>query len=170
MKVGEWTMLRLHKEYSISLTARLTKKLTQQYVGPFHIVKKVGRLAYKLNISPDWRIYPIFSVAQLEPAPPPAKNSFARPFPSNPPPIFVKGNTDKVKSYEIEKLLNKCQVKKSKGQAIEYFVRWKGYGPEWDRWYNVKKLDKAVAFVDNYEVSLAATKTHFINRNIDFFS
>ena len=53
MKVGEWALLRLHKGYSISTTAGITKKLTQQYVGPFCIIEKVGHLAYKLDISPD---------------------------------------------------------------------------------------------------------------------
>lgn len=133
MKVGEWAMLRLHKGYSIPATAGVTKKLTQQYVSPFRIVEKVGRLAYRLDVPPDWRIHPVFSVAQLEPAPPPAEDPFGRPFLSKSPPVFVKGDTDKMKSFEIEKLLNKRQIKKRKGQAIKYLVRWKGYGPEWDR-------------------------------------
>lgn len=96
-------------------------------------------------------------MAQLEPAPPTAKDRFARPFPSNPLPVFVEGNTDKLKSFEIEKLLNKRQFKKGKGHTIEYLVRWKGYSPEWNRWYNVKEFDNAVAFVDDYEATLTAT-------------
>ena len=123
MKVGEWAMLRLHKGYNIPATAGVTRKLTQQYVGPFRIVEKVGRLAYRLDVPLDWRIHPVFSVAQLEPAPPPAEDPFARPFPSNPPPVFVEGDTDKLKSFEVEKLLNKQQVKKGRGQATEYLVR-----------------------------------------------
>lgn len=52
MKVGEWAMLCLHKGYSIPLTLGVTKKLTQQYVGPFCISEKIGRLAYRLAIPP----------------------------------------------------------------------------------------------------------------------
>ena len=115
-------MLRLHKGYSISVTAGVIKKLVHQYVGPFCIVEKVGRLAYRLDILPDWRIHPVFSVAQLEPAPPPAKDPFGRLFLSNPFPVFVESNTNKVKSFEIEKFLNKRQIKKEQGQAIKYFV------------------------------------------------
>lgn len=123
MKVGKWALLRLHKGYSIPATAGVTKKLTQKYVGPFCIVEKVSRLAYKLNVSPHWRTHPVFSVAQLEPAPPPAKDPIARLFPSNPPSVFVKGDTNKLKSFEIERVLNKRQVRKGKGQAVEYLVR-----------------------------------------------
>ena len=62
-------------------------------------------------------------MAQLEPAPPPAEDPFEKPFPSHPPPVFVEADTDKVKSFEIERLLNKRQIRKEKGRAIEYLVR-----------------------------------------------
>lgn len=42
MKVGDWAMFKLHKGYSIPNSVSMTKKLTQQYVNPFQIVKKVG--------------------------------------------------------------------------------------------------------------------------------
>lgn len=90
MKVRKWAILRLHKGYSISTTAEVTKKLTQQYVGLFRVVEKVGCLAYKFDVSPNWRIHPVFSVAQLELAPPPAKDPFGRPFPTNPLLVFVE--------------------------------------------------------------------------------
>ena len=69
--------------------------------------------------------------------------------------MFVEGDTDRNKSFEIERLLNKHIVKKSKGLAIKYLVRWTGYGPEWDRWYNVKDLDNTVDLVQVYEEGLA---------------
>ena len=100
-------MLRLHKEYNISVTAEVTRKLTKQYVGPFHIVEKVGCLAYKLDVPLNWRIHPVFFMAQMEPALSPAKNFFARLFSSNPPPMFVEGNTNKLKSFKVERLFNK---------------------------------------------------------------
>lgn len=75
-----------------------------------------------------------------------------------------------MKSFEIKRLLNKHQIKKGKGQVIKYLVCWKGYDPEWDRWYNVKEVNNAAALVDKYKASLAFTRTHFLNKNIDFFS
>lgn len=56
-------MLQLYKGYTIPAMTGVTKKLTQQYVGPFCIVEKVGCLAYKLEILSDWRIHPVFSMA-----------------------------------------------------------------------------------------------------------
>lgn len=133
MKVGDWAMLRLHKGYSIPSSAGVTKKLTQQYVGPFRIKERVGRLAYKLKIPDDWRVHPVFSVAQLEPAPKPSDDPFRRLHPHHPSAVFVDGDTDNLKSFEINRLLNKRTIKRGNGLTVEYLVCWTGYGPEWDR-------------------------------------
>ena len=154
MKVGNWAMLRLHRSYSIPSSAGVTKKLTQQYVGPFQIKEKVGRLAYKLKIPDDWRIHPVFLVAQLEPAPEPSDDPFRRPHLHHPPTVFVNGDTDSLKFFEIDRLLNKRTIKRSKGLTVKYLVCWTNYGPEWDRWYNVKDLDNAAELVREYEEGL----------------
>ena len=151
MKVEDWALLKLHKGYSIPSSVGVTKKLTQQYVGPFQIIERVGRLAYKLEVPSNWRIHPVFSVTQLEPAPSPSEDPFHRPRPQQPPSVFVEGDTDKAKFFEIDCLFNKRTVKKNNGLAIEYLVCWTGYGPEWDKWYNIKDLDNAANLVQAYE-------------------
>lgn len=123
MKVEDWAMLRLYKSYSIPSSFGVTKELTQQYVGPFKVLKQVGQLSYKLNIPHNWKMHPVFSIAQLELALLPAKDLFGRPQPKYLPSVFVEGNTDTVKSFEIDRLLNKQTVKKGRGQAVEYLVR-----------------------------------------------
>ncbi len=155
MKIGDWAMLKLHKGYSIPSSVGITKKLTQQYVGPFRILEKIGRLTYKLDVPNDWRIHPVFSVAQFEPAPAPSEDPFHRPCPQQPSSVFVEGDTDHQKSFEVDCFLNKRTVKKGKGLDIEYLVRWTGYGPEWDRWYNIKDLDNAADLVRAYKEGLA---------------
>lgn len=130
MKVGDCAMLKLHKDYSIPSSVRVTKKLMQQYIGPFRVVERVGRLAYNLNVLDDWRIHPVFFVAQLKPASCPTEDLFGRLRLQQPLFVFVEGNIDHHKSFKIERLLNKRTVRKCKGLAIEYFVHWTGYRPE----------------------------------------
>lgn len=115
-------MLKLYKGYSILSSVGVTKKLTQQSVDPFQIVEKVGRLAYKLEVPMDWRIHPVFFIAQLEPAPNPSENPFWRSCLQQHPLVFVEGDIDKHKFFKIDRLLNKRIVKNIKGLAIEYIV------------------------------------------------
>lgn len=85
-------------------------------------MERVGRLAYKLDVPYDWKIHPIFSIMQLKPDSSPAEDPFRRPRPEYLSSVFVEGDTDAVKLFEIDRLLNKQIVKKGKGQAIEYLV------------------------------------------------
>ena len=133
IKIGDWAIIKLYKGYSIPSSVGVTKKLTQQYVGPVRIIERVGRLAYKLDVPNDWKIHLVFFVTQLEPAPSLTKNPFQCPHPQHSPFIFVKGDTDYHKSFEIINILNKRAVKKHKGLVIKYLVCWTGYDPEWDR-------------------------------------
>lgn len=123
-------MLKLYKSYSILSSVRMTKKLIQQYVGPFQIIEKIGCLAYKLEVLTNWKVHPVFSLAQLEPTPAPSKDLFHRPRPQQPPYVFVKSDTDRHKFCEMDHLLNKHTVKKGKGIAIEYLMRWTSYSLE----------------------------------------
>ena len=153
-KVGNWAMLKLHKKYSIASSAGVTKKLTQQYVGPFRALGKVGQLAYKLDVLLDWRMHPVFLVAQLKPAPSPTDDPFHRPRPHMPLIVFVNSDTDASKCFEVERLLNKRTVKKGKGGAVEYLICWTEYGPEWDRWYNINDLEIVADLVHDHEEAL----------------
>lgn len=92
---------------------------------------------------------------QLEPAPEPSDNPFQRPHPHHPLTVFVDGDTDNLKSFEIDRLLIKWTIKRGKGLTVEYLVRWTGYGPEWDKWYNVKDLDNTAELIREYEEGLA---------------
>lgn len=86
-------------------------------------------------------------MAELELASDLSKDPFYSPCQQQPPSVFVEGDTDKHKSFKTDCLLNKRTVRKDKSLAIEYLERWTGYGPKWDRWYNIKDLDNAIELV-----------------------
>ena len=157
LKVGDWALLRLHKGYKIPSTAGVTKKLTQQYVGPFEVIERVGRLAYRLEIPEGWLIHPVFSIAHLEPCPAPGSDPFERSSPDHIPPVST--HPDGSMDCEIERLLNKRTYKKGRGYVTEYLLRWKSYGPEWDRWYDVKDLEGAGELIKEYEEEMAPFNT-----------
>jgi hypothetical protein len=149
LEVGEEAYIRLHKGYK--LPAIKSKKISQQRCGPFPILQRYGRLAYRLDIPKHWRIHDVFSIAHLEPAPK-TKDPYNRPRPEHPDSVFVEGDTEYYKSWEIEKIIDK-QV--SPTGRIRYLVRWKGYGPEDDQWFPSSKLENAKEAVAEFEAKQA---------------
>ncbi|KAJ5757732.1 uncharacterized protein N7511_006426 [Penicillium nucicola] len=56
-------VLRIGRGYNIPVNQLLTRKLGRQYAGHFTVLERVGRLAYKLDLSGDWsRVRPVISV------------------------------------------------------------------------------------------------------------
>ena len=114
IKPGDRAYLRLYKGYLIPANAGVKKVLSQQYVGPFDIIRRVGSQAYKLRLPDYWRIHPVISVAMLEPAPP-GNNPYDRPVPDHPELVHVEGDTKHFRSYEIERLINRQIIRKGRG-------------------------------------------------------
>ena len=122
-------------------------------MSPFDVVAKVDKQVYRLDIFDHWRVHPVFSVAQLKPWPT-DKDPFDRPLPDHPDSVFVEGDIDEYKSYEIDRLLNKRVRRRDKGYSTDYLLRWQGYEPEHDQWYNVKHLEDAPRLIEDYESSM----------------
>ena len=93
----------------------------------------MGKLAYELEIPKSWGIHPVISVAHLEPATTQKNDPFHEERPDHPGPVFVEGDTETSKSYEVESIVGKRTSKDKRGKMkVEYLVRWKEYGPEFD--------------------------------------
>jgi len=62
-EVGDW--VRLYAKNT--RIKRPTKKLSPKQYGPFKVLEKKGSQASKVEISPRWKIHPVFYVSWLEP-------------------------------------------------------------------------------------------------------
>ena len=52
-------------------TTRPTRKSSEKLLGPFEVIAKIGKVAYKLSLPQEMsRIHPVFHVSQLEPVTP----------------------------------------------------------------------------------------------------
>ena len=96
------------------------------------------------------RIYDVVSVAHLEPATNPASDPYERPV-TVPPAVIV----DNHEEYEIDRLIRKRQRRygRAKNATTEYLVRWKGCGPQDDRWMSKEQLRNAPELIDEYELA-----------------
>ena len=61
LKEGDLVYLRLHRGYD--LPGIQNPKLSNQRAGPFKILKKIGTLAYRIEIPRTMRIHPVVSIA-----------------------------------------------------------------------------------------------------------
>ena len=136
--------LRLHHGYN--LPHKPNKKLSNQRAGPFLIKRRVGNLAYELDLPPAWKIHPVISIAQLEPA----NNSsdpYMRPRPTNPGAVEMAKESD---TYEVEKVIKSRIRRYGKKAVTQYLLQWRGYGPEHDEWRNEDECSDCISAVNEF--------------------
>jgi ribosomal protein L21E len=65
-EVGQMVYLRLQPYRQQSVTTKRSLKLSPRFYGPFQIVRKVGKVAYELDLPVTARIHPVVHVSQLK--------------------------------------------------------------------------------------------------------
>ncbi len=146
--MGDWANIRLHHGYDIPANKNSGKKYGQQYVGPFRITDRVGRLAYRLKLPDQWKIHPVFSMAQLEHSPDPASDPYKCLRPTEPPAIITEQKWWPAE-YEIERII--ARREKAPGD-VEYLVRWKSYCANVDLWRRPHQIN-AEEMIQRYEAN-----------------
>jgi hypothetical protein len=117
-----------------------SSKLLPKWIGPFTVVAKVGKAAYRLKLLGNMRIHDVFHVSLLKP--------YVSGHGAPPPPILsVEGDLE----YEIERIIDH---RVHRGHATQYRVRWKGYSAEHDTWEPMSNLRNCRELVQQYQRSL----------------
>ena len=101
-----------------------TQKLMPLFVGPFKVLKRVGEVAYKLELPQTaQQVHPVFHVSLLRPYPVDA----GRRRPEKPMPLLLDEDGD---WYEIDAVLD---TRLSRGRR-QYLVKWKGQDESCNEW------------------------------------
>jgi hypothetical protein len=117
--VGAEVLLSTKK---ISLVTPGPPKLWPKYIGPFRVLQRIGKVAYKLELPANMGIHPVFHVSLLR--------KFVPGKQALPPPLPEAIGSE----YVIEKILDFRIRKVGRGQRKEYLIKWEDYGPEHNTW------------------------------------
>ena len=120
--MGDQVYLKLRPYRHHSLPRRANEKLSPRFYGPFTVEAKVGQVAYRLLLSPEAQIHPVFHVSQLKRA--------IGPFPAQPqlPPQLDQNLEMRV---EPESVMAIGPTSSLPQPNLEVLVKWKGL-PEHD--------------------------------------
>ena len=101
-----------------------------------------------MKLPESWKIHDIISIAQLEPGPK-ENNPFSRTQSNETEPVANKDSDFPL--YEVERLID-CWIRQfRKGKSkIQYCVKWKGWGPEWNSWLSEEDLQDTKELMTEY--------------------
>ena len=145
LEVKDKVFLKLYKEYSIPIVT--SYKLYQQRVRLFEILQKISKLAFKLDIPNNQKIYPIVSIQQIKLALR-KPDLYYRPILDFLEAVYIEGDTDQNKLYELEKVIKKRNTPKG---YVKYLVRQKGYRPEYNKQKSAKEIENEKDLVKDFE-------------------
>jgi hypothetical protein len=107
-------------------TAQPSKKLGHRRLGPFKIIERIGKQAYRLKLSPRYKsIHNVFYVSLLEPY---------RRRPGEELKEIGPEMVDGEEEWEVEKILAHKAVQRGNTVKHEYLVRWLGFTSADDQW------------------------------------
>ena len=132
-EVNQWVYLKLQPYRQLSVKNLVTQKLAKRFYGPFRILKRIGAVAYELELPPTARIHPFFHVSLL-------KACHGHPDTQiYPLPLPVMTDTP-----QPTQVLDTRTITKNSTATTELLVQWEGQEPFEATW------EDKITFINNY--------------------
>ena len=133
--VGDWVLVKLRPHIQTSAKGAPYSKLAKRYYGPFQIIARMGKVAYKLKLPDHSRIHLVFHVSLLKAYIAGANTSSSADLPSE-----AIDNHPVIKPLTI--VASKI-IPSDAGPRLMVLVQWAGLPPEdssWEDWSEFKAL------------------------------
>ncbi|WMV14350.1 hypothetical protein MTR67_007735, partial [Solanum verrucosum] len=151
-QVGDMVLVKFNPRQFKELKG-VHQNLVRKYEGPFGIIAKVGKISYKVELPPHFKIHPFFHVSVLKPyhedKDDPSRNQSRRA------PITITISHDR----EIEAIID-YQAKQKRGQQASAMFLMKGQTPEatWERCEDLWQFkDRIQEFLQQCTTVVAST-------------
>ncbi|KAK2998982.1 hypothetical protein RJ639_024103, partial [Escallonia herrerae] len=160
--VGDKVMVKLLPQDRKFLRGR-DYRLLQKYEGPLTIVKKIGKMAYKVD-PPHWwshQLHPVFHVSMLKPfyedTADPSRGQIRR-----------QGLKPKAAGKRVaEAILNDRVIIASRKRHQEYLVKWQGHMDEENTWERAVDLSAYADKIEAYHMQkLTRALTALVGENV----
>lgn len=114
---GDKVYVRLRPYRQMSVAVKRNLKLSPRYYGPYMVIQKIRKMAYKLDLPSDSQIFPIFHVFCLK------KTIGEQTTPlTELPKITIDGTLEP----EPITVLDRRLVKRGQRAGVEVLIQWKG--------------------------------------------
>ena len=148
-QVGDLVLVKLLPQ-QFKAFRKVHKGLIRRYEGPFPVIKRVGNVAYKLQLPPKLKIHPVFHVSLLKPYRE-DKEDPSRGMSTRAPTAVVTSFDKDVEAILADRVVRKRGVPPS----IEYFVKWKGLPMSEASWESEDSLWQFKAHIDCFKAENA---------------
>jgi hypothetical protein len=132
---------------NLKLKVRKDTKLLPKYVGPVVVLKRIGPVAYKLELPPQWKVHDVFHASLL-------RRYIQRGDAGHvaAPPVDWLNNEP---LYEVESILDHAQRQapsktRTKRFVTKYLLKWKGYDHLHNSWEPEENLVNCKDVLDEY--------------------
>ncbi|KAJ4807690.1 polyprotein [Rhynchospora pubera] len=122
---GDWVYLKLQPYRQLSVSGASTSKLNPKFYGPYEILRKVGTVAYELNLPPHSSIHPVLHVSQLK-----ARIGTGQTVLPNLPIVGLS----QPEQTEPEAILNRRLIKRRNDPVPQILVKWANQAVEEATW------------------------------------
>jgi hypothetical protein len=119
LEVGQKVLLKAESISWPNEPNEPSRKLRPRYIGPFAITRRIGQVAFKLDLPPTMRIHPVFHASNLVPYEERGHANLIPPEETPPPPVSVHGREE----YEVESILDE----RTWHGKHQYLIKWKGW-------------------------------------------
>jgi len=115
LEVGDMVYLKIQPYRHSSLSIHRSLKLHSKYYGPFRVLEKVGKVAYKLLLPDHCHLHPVFHVSQLK------KHIGPKVVPTQDLPLVDEHGNIKVAPHQI---LQRRMIPRNNEPVVQWLIQW----------------------------------------------